>query len=297
MKKMQLAAALFLFSSVGFGQVRTWVSPTGLDSNPCTLQQPCRNFAAAIAAVAADGEVVALSSAGYGSVIITKAVSVIAPAGVHAAIAPTTGNGVTVAAGNSDHVVLRNLYLNAQGAEEGIDVDSAAAVFVENSVVSGFLFEGIRFDPSTTGARLYVRSTVVRRSGSHGILVSGGTGLGVTIDSVQLHQNLIGLFVFNAQVTIRQSVASGGESAGWWAHTGTKVLIEDSVSTSNATGFLADDSGIMIMARCAASSNTAGVSAHTSGLIYISDSTVTANTTGVSTATGGVVSSRGNNTL
>jgi hypothetical protein len=116
MKHLRFAVLFFLFSaSPGFGQVRTWVSPAGVDTNPCTREQPCRNFGAAITVVAAGGEVVALESAGYGPVTITKSVTIVAPAGVHAAIAPTSGAAITVSAADSDHVVLRNLYLNSQG--------------------------------------------------------------------------------------------------------------------------------------------------------------------------------------
>jgi hypothetical protein len=115
MKNVFLAAVLFCFASVGFGQVRTWVSPAGVDTNPCTREQPCRNFAAAITAVAAGGEVVALDSAGYGPVTITKSVTIVAPVGVHAAIAPSSGNAITVSATATDQIVLRNLYLNSQG--------------------------------------------------------------------------------------------------------------------------------------------------------------------------------------
>src|SRR5688572_6672741 len=64
---------------------RTFVSTTGSDANPCTNTQPCRNFAAAIAKTNAGGEVVALSSGGYGPFTIDKSVTVSA-VGVYAGI-------------------------------------------------------------------------------------------------------------------------------------------------------------------------------------------------------------------
>jgi hypothetical protein len=295
----RIAVVVFLlFGSAGFGQVRTWVSPAGLDTNPCTREQPCRNFAAAITAVAAEGEVVALESAGYGPVTITKSVTIVAPAGVHAAIAPSSGAAITVSAADTDHVVLRNVYLNSQGADYGINADTVAALYVESCVVSGFS-DGILFDPTTSGARLYVSDTTVRRSGTNGIYVIGGTGLRATLDSVRLHQNLTGVLVISAEATIRDSVASGGTNVGFWASTGSKVMIENSVSTSNGWGFFAQSGGVMTMTRCAATSNSnEGVVAHGTGTtIYVSDSTIAANATGVLAALSGVVTSRGNNTL
>src|SRR5258708_22670922 len=72
--------------SVALAQVaaaapRTFVRSTGSDVNPCSLASPCRNFAAAIAAVDAGGEVIVLDSAGYGVFPIHKAGAVFSPAG------------------------------------------------------------------------------------------------------------------------------------------------------------------------------------------------------------------------
>jgi hypothetical protein len=297
MKSFRFAVlSILLSASAGFGQVRTWVSPTGLDTNPCTREQPCRNFAAAITAVAAGGEVVALESAGYGPVTVTKSVTLVAPAGVHAAIAPSSGNAITVNAGGSDHVVLRNLYLNSQGGETGIDANTLAALYVESCVVSGFNSDGILFDPTTSGARLYVSDTTIRRSGNNGIYVLGGTSIRATLDSVRLHQNLTGFQVNFAEATIRESVASGGSNAGFWATTGSKVMIENSISASNGSGFYAAG-GVMTMTRCAATSNSnLGVIAQGTSTIYVSDSTIAGNATGIASSSG-VVTSRGNNTL
>jgi len=300
LKNIRFVAVFFLLSaSAGFGQVRTWVSPAGLDSNPCTREQPCRNFAAAITAVAAGGEVVALESAGYGPVTITKSVTIVAPVGVHAAIAPSSGAAITVSAADTDHVVLRNLYLNSQGASKGIDADMVAALYVESCVISGFIDRGIWFDPTTSGARLYVSDTAVRRSGSIGIDVLGGTGIRATIDSVRLHQNFNAIAVISAEVTIRESVASGGGTLGFYAGSGSKVMIENSVSTRNRFGYYAQAGGVMSMTRCAATSNSDyGVLADGTGsTIYVSDSTIAANATGVSGQSSGVLTSRGNNTL
>src|SRR4029450_6331613 len=58
---------------------RTFVSGSGVDSNPCTLTLPCRSFAAAITQTSIGGEVIVLDSAGYGPVAITQSVSIIAP--------------------------------------------------------------------------------------------------------------------------------------------------------------------------------------------------------------------------
>ena len=67
---------------------RSAVSITGSDAASCTVPDPCRTFGVAIAATTPGGEVIALSSGGYGPFTISQSVSVIANAGVHASIVP-----------------------------------------------------------------------------------------------------------------------------------------------------------------------------------------------------------------
>jgi len=121
-----------------------------------------------------------------------------------------------------------------------------------------------------------------------------------TIDSVWLYQNQYGVDVESAEAAIRESVASGGASAGFLAASSSKVMIENSVATNNGYGFYAGSGAVMAMSRCAATSNAPFVgifSADSGTTIYVSDSTIAANATGIGTFDGGVVSSRGNNTL
>ena len=151
-------------------QIRTFVATTGSDSNPCSRIAPCRTFAAALAQTASGGEIVALDSGGYGSVTITQAVTIVAAPGIQASIAPTTGAAITVIAGASDVVVLRNLYLNAQGANYGVRYLTGAALHIEQLVINGFTSIGIAMTKFTADpSELYVADTVVRNGSSHGI--------------------------------------------------------------------------------------------------------------------------------
>ena len=59
------------------GPNRTWVSGTGTDSGACTRAAPCRTFAFALTQTAAGGEIDVLDPAGYGTVTITKAISIV----------------------------------------------------------------------------------------------------------------------------------------------------------------------------------------------------------------------------
>ena len=59
---------------------RAYLSSSGSDSNPCTVQQPCRLLPAALAAVADGGEIWILDSANFnaGTVAVAKSVSIVA---------------------------------------------------------------------------------------------------------------------------------------------------------------------------------------------------------------------------
>src|SRR6266550_815903 len=55
---------------------RTWVSGVGDDVNPCSRTAPCKTFAGAISKTADKGEIDALDSAGFGTVTITKSITI-----------------------------------------------------------------------------------------------------------------------------------------------------------------------------------------------------------------------------
>jgi hypothetical protein len=55
-----------LASMPAHAQRRVFVSGLGLDTNPCTVTQPCRTFQQAYNTVAANGEIDVLDPAGYG---------------------------------------------------------------------------------------------------------------------------------------------------------------------------------------------------------------------------------------
>jgi len=100
-----LAAALAcsLFTVSAYARARTFVASYGNDSNPCTFGSPCKTFQQAVNVVDPGGEVTAIDSAGFGPILITKAVSITSPNGVEAGIVPVSGgNSITINAGPFD---------------------------------------------------------------------------------------------------------------------------------------------------------------------------------------------------
>ena len=258
---------------------RAHVASYGLDSNTsfsCSVANPCRFFQAATTVVDPNGEVVVLDSAGYGAVILTQSISLVAPSGVYAGISVFPGaTGITIATAGIK-VVLRGLTINSQGGSAGVMMTAGDSLSIENSVISNFSNgNGILVD---TPAKVSVIDTVLRNNIS-GILLQGGAvadisrasihaaagGSGIQIygvtpgtvttavisDStisfnVPLSSGSIGIHAYstvsNANVrvaVIRSAVADG--SHGIVSQAGpsgfTLLAVSKSMATGNAFGF------------------------------------------------------------
>src|SRR5262245_63956926 len=113
-----IAASLFALSiNAGVAQAqptRVFVAAQGNDANSCTFALPCRTFQHAHDVVAAGGEIDVLDPAGYGQVIITKAISIQGHGFAGIAVA-SGGIGISVIAGDNDTVALNGLLIDGNG--------------------------------------------------------------------------------------------------------------------------------------------------------------------------------------
>jgi hypothetical protein len=196
MKKLAVvfAFAFLVLPSSAFGQAtRTWVSGVGDDVNPCSRTAPCKTWAGAISKTAVGGEIDALDSGGFGTVTITKSIT-LDGAGMHAstlAAGAQAGILVNIAGGNANDphqkVVLRNLSINGTGASggvgtntglNGIRVDSAKALHLENVRIANFVLNGIDFTPvATNDTTMTLDGVTISENSGNGLLVgaAGGT--------------------------------------------------------------------------------------------------------------------------
>src|SRR3984957_10385518 len=125
---------------------RTFVSSAGVDTNPCTVAQPCATFAVAYAAVAANGIVAALDPGKYGPLTIIGPVTIDGN-GWAAITAPgdVTAAGILINAESGDNVILRGLEVD--GADQpdtfGIRFNSGALLAVSDCVVRNMTLTGL----------------------------------------------------------------------------------------------------------------------------------------------------------
>src|SRR5688572_18109002 len=169
------------FSSGAFAQAtRTWVSGVGDDVNPCSRTAPCKTFAGAISKTATGGEISVLDPGGYGTLTVTKAITVDGGSGagwgstlfssVNGFVINITTNLVT------DKVILRNLSLNGAGTTLGVDgirFLDGAELTVENVDIQRFSGDGIDVNQAQA-ANLYIRNVRITHGGNGIKVTSAG---------------------------------------------------------------------------------------------------------------------------
>src|ERR1044071_9394785 len=119
---LAIATLMFAFASIAQAQAtRTWVSGVGDDANPCSRTAPCKTFAGAISKTAVNGEIDVLDPGGFGTVTITKGITIDGTTGAgFGSILASGTNGINVnigapVAADLQNVVIRNLYINGTG--------------------------------------------------------------------------------------------------------------------------------------------------------------------------------------
>jgi len=134
-----LLVGICLFALPSFAQnARSFVSTSGNDANVCTLASQCRTFGRAITQTNAGGEIIALDSGGMGqSFTIDRAITISAAPGVAATVSGTINHVITVNAGSSDRVVLRNLTILGSPTIAGIIVTSVGDLHIEGCTILG----------------------------------------------------------------------------------------------------------------------------------------------------------------
>src|ERR1044072_1738042 len=97
LKAFAFLALTLAFATAAQAQAtRTWVSGVGDDVNPCSRTAPCKTFAGAISKTAAGGFLNVLDSGGFGTLTITKSITV-GGEGAHAGMLASGGiNGVNI---------------------------------------------------------------------------------------------------------------------------------------------------------------------------------------------------------
>ena len=257
MKKLHIqiliiCAALVIGATAAHAQAsRTWVSGVGNDANPCSLTAPCKTFAGAISKTAEGGEIDALDPAGYGTVTITKAITLDGGTGAGwASILASGVPGITVNVTTGTHVnnavvILRNITFNgivqspSPAGTNAINYIKAAQLMVESCFFENFSTTGITEASATTSTNLRVDDCNFDNI-TTGIIVTTTAGASVAeIDNCRFNGIANGInTTSNAFVTARNCVfaATNGGNGAVRANTGCQVNVSNSMFSNNVVG-------------------------------------------------------------
>ena len=282
------------FSSGAFAQAtRTWVSGVGDDVNPCSRTAPCKTYAGAISKTATGGEISVLDPGGYGTLTVTKAITV--DGGTGAGWGSTLFSSVNGFVINittnlaTDKVILRNLSINGAGTTLGVDgirFLDGQQLTVDNVRIFNFSGDGIEVNQAQ-GSNMFLKNVRITH-GNIGIKVNGAAACAGTMDDVQIDaMTSHGMqFINNAQFAIRNSmVARNGGSGVRSEGVGVSLSIENTISSSNNFGFEVAPSGNLRISNCGIFYNNTNL---TSNVLSAGNNKVAQNTTTNNPTAGGM---------
>jgi len=266
---------------------RTWVSGVGDDANPCSRTAPCKTFAGAISKTAAGGEINCLDPGGFGTVTITKALSIYCNGPSNGGVLAAGTNGVTVNAGATDTIVLSGLDVDGVNTGlNGVNFVAGGSLVIIDCQFRNFSQNGIKFTPSGD-AGLHVIDTIVNKAGQSstfaGISIrpTGTASVNATITRTQITEGTYGIIADGSVTTgkvygvVRDSDVSRNSQTGITSSNGTAtkitLLIDDvSVSGNGSNGLSTSGTNAgMLVGNSSVFANVAGLSA-TSGSALVS---------------------------
>ncbi len=222
---------------------RTFVSSSGVDTNPCTVALPCATFAAAYAAVAVNGIVAALDPGKYGPLNITSPVTI--NGNRWAAITGQAGSGaITINAGSGD-VTLIGLELDGAGVgTQGIyltsNLSENTSLNIRDCVISHFTDSGITIQPTSSNINdmnILIENTFSLNNGVDGIKVEpAGIAIvkGVITGSTVANNNSNGLEIDGSVIiTVATLVATNNNAYGIYANSTETFTLRDTISSLN----------------------------------------------------------------
>src|SRR3954468_13119595 len=192
-----IAILALALPSAAFGQAtRTWVSGTGDDANPCSRTAPCKTFAGAISKTAANGIINAMDDGGFGTLTITKPITV--DGGHHTAGVLSSGgiNGMIVNIDpavqpanfvNNGRVVLKNLRFegntsipSAGGFTPGLNgvrILNGRNVKIVNSDIGFYSRSGVLVEPAAAQTtKVQLIDSFIHDNGGGGVTAAPGNG-------------------------------------------------------------------------------------------------------------------------
>jgi hypothetical protein len=274
----RLLSALTLSVLVSFpaaaAPIRTFVSSSGSDLNPCTVSSPCATIGHAVVNTAASGEVVILTSGAYdGTFTIDHSLKIYPAPGVMATI---IGSGTTAVEidGKDIIVTIRGLAITTNGAMCGIHIRTAGSVFVDDMTFDGNGAVGGGTSAIFCGSGELMVNNSRMRNGFRGVEVNPLAFQNVTIDHC-LFEKLTGPAVHasnSCRVTVRDSVATHCYAAFnlvTLTSSVTELVVVNCLASYNQYGLIVGNGTVARLSRTTITNSTAtGIQVGPTGTCY-----------------------------
>jgi hypothetical protein len=291
---------------------RTFVSSSGVDTNPCTITQPCATFAHAYSLTAPDGIIAALDPGKYGPLTITGPITI--NGNGWAAITGTAQGAAITINGGSGNIILTGLELDGAGAAyDGILFNSGSNLTVTNCTIQNFIEngndvtsgDGIFIGPNTGALSFVVTNTTLSYNGYAGFFyypgVNSGNATGNVngvIDHVVATNNITGIQINTEEafglttVAISNSIVSNNSLQGINIadnESGTDsapyliVSVDNTAISGNGTGLVVADTSKVLLGRSAITGNGTGINASNESFFFTyKDNRINGNGTNIS---------------
>jgi hypothetical protein len=292
---LSAAAVSLALATVAQAQAtRTWVSGVGDDVNPCSRTAPCKTWAGAISKTAPGGEIDALDPGGFGTVTITKSITLDGGYNFGSTLASGT-TGILVNAGATDTVNIKRISINgANGGLFGVRVLQAKQVNIEYCEIFGFTGSpgrGVSVEPTTATSvsAFNIYRTVIEHNAGSGVALFPPGGIFPTRVDVNIAESKI------------SDNANAGVSSGVFIGEGGKASISQCEITRN--DFAGVDAGgstspsLVVVTNSNVSNNGIGVHTGGAGVIRIGGNNIGNNVNSSFNVGGGQIQTHGNNQI
>ncbi len=281
---LAVLCCLFIASSLSAQATGTWVSGVGDDVNPCSRTAPCKTFAGAISKTATCGEIRVLDPGSFGTITITKSIT-IDGTGTLATILNSGGiSGVTINLTNAAEtggcftVILRNISINGSSTtligSNGIrDVSTVAhSVHVEQVGIQ-HQQRGVSIATNAANTKFFMKDVDIRHTTVHGIDVAPTAGQQVRLNlhDVRSRQSAgDGLrLANNVQGTVNSSQFEGNNNGVNVVATSVTMMLRDSVLSNNAaSGLVNGSTATTLLDGMTINGNGTGILNNTGGFLF-----------------------------
>src|SRR5258707_12009487 len=174
MNKMATRLSLFVLMfllvtmSASAQATRTWVSGVGDDVNPCSRTAPCKTFAGAISKTASGGEIDVLDPGGFGTLTITKPITIDGTGTFASSLASATTAFLINSSVANSTVVIRGISINGAGTTLGVkgvrvltNAGATINVHIEDCVIFNFSVAAVSVETSAA-ANVFIHNTTIR---------------------------------------------------------------------------------------------------------------------------------------